>query len=54
MTIPGSVTGIGNGVDGYAHKLEITSDGTNLTFKVDGMDAFTSVTVAIPAVCARF
>ena len=42
-------TGIGNGVDGYAHKLEITSDGTNLTFKVDGMDAFTSVTVAIPA-----
>ena len=42
-------TGIGNGVDGYAHKLEITSDGTNLTFKVDGVDAFTGATVAIPA-----
>ncbi|MBE7093560.1 MAG: right-handed parallel beta-helix repeat-containing protein [Clostridiales bacterium] len=42
-------TGIGDGVDGYAHKLEITSDGTNLTFKVDGVDAFTGATVAIPA-----
>ena len=42
-------TGIGNGADGYAHKLEITSDGTNLTFKIDGVDAFTSATVAIPA-----
>jgi len=45
----GDYTGIGNGVDGYAHKLEITSDGTNLTFKVDGVDAFTGATVAIPA-----
>ncbi|MBQ8352867.1 MAG: hypothetical protein IJY34_03630, partial [Clostridia bacterium] len=42
-------TGIGNGADGYAHKLEITSDGTNLTFKIDGVDAFTSASVAIPA-----
>ena len=46
-------TGIANGVDGYAHKLEITSDGTNLTFKVDGVDAFTSATVAIPADSAQ-
>ena len=40
---------IGNAVDGYAHKLEITSDGTNLTFKIDGADVFTNATVAIPA-----
>jgi len=42
-------TGIGSGADGYAHKLEIISDGTNLTFKVDGADAFAGTTVAIPA-----
>ena len=42
-------TGIGNGVDGYAHKLEITSDGSYLTFQVDGVAAFTGATVAIPA-----
>ncbi|MBR4943256.1 MAG: hypothetical protein IKZ28_04415, partial [Clostridia bacterium] len=39
---------VGNCVDGYAHKLEIYSDGTNLTFAIDGISLFTS-TVAIPS-----
>ena len=46
-------TGAGSCVDGYAHKLEITSDGTNLTFKIDGVDAFAEKTVAIPANSVR-
>ena len=49
----GDYTGIGNGVDGLSHKLEIFSDGTNLSFKIDGVDAFTGATVDIPADSVR-
>ena len=49
----GDYTGIGNGVDGLSHKLEIFSDGVNLTFKIDGVDAFTGATVEIPADSVR-
>ena len=40
-------TGLGSCADGGVHKLEITSDGTNLTYTVDGVAAFSSI--AIPA-----
>ncbi len=42
-------TGAGSCIGDGEHKLEIISDGTNLTFKVDGVDAFVGTTIAIPA-----
>ena len=39
---------VGNCVADSLHKLEIISDGTNLTFKVDGVAAFTDKAIAVP------